>query len=99
MTFRDFRAPTRDFARRQNGAYPKMVSHVADIVPRDAAALEVAAGTADIGIAPSEKAKTTLRADLSGKMPNVVKRKAKRLTNIRFDIRGVHDLKRAGQRV
>ena len=70
-----------------------MVRYVADIVPRDAAVLEVAAGTADISIALSEKAKTILCTDLSEKMLNVAKRKAKTQTNIRFDIRGIYDLK------
>lgn len=86
MTFWDFCAPIYDFAQGRNSAYKKMVKAVSGLVADGAEVMEVAAGTGDISIAVSKRARSALCTDLSDNMLAKARRKAatRGLTNIRF---------------
>ena|GEM_PF-314628 len=95
FTFWDFCAPFYDFAERCNGrAYGEMLKVVRGRVPVGATVLEVATGTAAIGIAISKNASRVLCTDISENMLKVARRKAKRrrLTNITFAHKNIFDL-------
>jgi ubiquinone/menaquinone biosynthesis C-methylase UbiE len=86
MTFWDICAPFYDRAERANTAYSGMLRLVCDLVPQGASVLEAAAGTGNISLAVSDKAKNVLCTDISERMLNVARKKADRqgINNITF---------------
>ena len=97
MTFWDFCAPFYDFAQHQNSAYKKMVEFVVGIVPQGTEVLEVAAGTGDISLAISAKAKSVLCTDVSERMLKIARKKAAKCDaiNIAFDNISIFDTGKA----
>jgi len=95
MDFWDFSAPFYDLAMKANGSgYGDMLGLVNEIVPEGATVLEAAAGTGSISLAVAEKAGSILCTDISEKMLNVARRKAKKhgIKNIEIANRSIYDL-------
>ncbi|MCL2436514.1 MAG: class I SAM-dependent methyltransferase [Clostridiales bacterium] len=87
MTFWDFCAPFYDFAEKSNGkTYAQMLETVREIVPTNTSVLEMAAGTAAIGLAIAGKVESVLCTDVSERMLSVARKKAKKrgVANIHF---------------
>jgi ubiquinone/menaquinone biosynthesis C-methylase UbiE len=93
--FWDFCAPIYDLVQRNmNGkSFAGVVQTVREFTPDGATVLECAAGTGEISIALADKAKSILCTDMSEKMLNVAKRKAKKrgISNMAFDRRSIND--------
>jgi ubiquinone/menaquinone biosynthesis C-methylase UbiE len=96
MNFWDFCAPLYDFFQRFNGkSYIKMLETVREVIPQNAAVLEVAAGTGAISLKIADKAEAILCTDLSERMLVVARKKAKKRgnSNIRFNRLDIFDIK------
>jgi ubiquinone/menaquinone biosynthesis C-methylase UbiE len=94
-TFWDFCAPVYDLVQTINGkTFAGVVQAVREFTPADANVLECAAGTGVISIALANKAKQILCTDMSEKMLNIAKRKAKRrgIGNVVFDKCSIYDI-------
>jgi ubiquinone/menaquinone biosynthesis C-methylase UbiE len=93
-TFWDFCAPIYDFFESINGdAYRKMIKAIARLTPSGANVFEAACGTAEIGIAVSQKAENVTCIDISENMLAVAARKIKHsgIKNIRLDKRSIYE--------
>lgn len=88
MTFWDRVSGLYDFAEQFNGkVYRGIVKFTARLVPEGANVLDCAAGTGELSIAASRKAREVLCTDYSEKMLNVAREKVEKLgiTNIGFE--------------
>jgi len=97
-TFWDFCAPFYDFAEKNNGTtYREMLELVRELVPQGSTVLEAAAGTGAISLAVADFANQILCTDVSEKMLNIARRKAKKLgvRNITIENRNIFDLNEA----
>jgi ubiquinone/menaquinone biosynthesis C-methylase UbiE len=92
MTFWDFCAPIYDSV--QGDSFRRMVESVKSFVPQGANILEAAAGTGSISVAVADTVATVLCTDLSPKMLNIAKIKARRngVRNINFAERSIYEL-------
>lgn len=92
-TFWDVCSPVYDFAQKRNTNYDKWNNKVRDWVPKDSTVLEIAGGTGEISIRIADKADMIICTDLSEKMLQVAKRKAKKkdIKNISFKILDAYD--------
>jgi len=97
MTFWDFCSPFYDFAQGTNkSAHTQMLKTVREVVPANSTVLEVATGTGEIGLAVASKAKSILCTDISEKMLQIARKKARKrgFTNIRFGKLDIFDTRK-----
>jgi ubiquinone/menaquinone biosynthesis C-methylase UbiE len=94
MTFWDFCAPFYDFAMRINGeTYGLMLKRIPEFIPRNAAVIEIAAGTGSISLAIADRAANILCTDVSERMLKTAGKKAEKLglKNISFKKLNIFD--------
>ena len=92
LTFWDFCSPFYDFAQKMNSNHDKWICAVTEQIETDSDVLELAGGTAEISIRVAKKAKTVICTDLSEKMLNVARKKAKEIANIKFELANIYNL-------
>lgn len=95
MDFWDKVAGIYDYAEKLNSkVYDELTETTARLIPLRANVLDCAAGTGALSIAAAKRANSVLCTDMSDKMLNVAKRKAKKLhlNNISFGKRNVFAL-------
>lgn len=95
MDFWDKVAGIYDYAEKLNSkVYDELTETTARLIPRGANVLDCAAGTGALSIAAAKRANSVLCTDMSDKMLNVAKKKAKKLhlNNISFGKRNVFAL-------
>ncbi|MGN0680349.1 MAG: class I SAM-dependent methyltransferase [Oscillospiraceae bacterium] len=88
MSFWDRVAGLYDFAEGFNGeVYRGIVRFTGKLIPEGAAVLDCAAGTGELSIAASKKARSVRCTDYSEKMLNIAREKVEKLgiTNIGFE--------------
>ena len=84
MSFWDISSPFYDVVERSNTNYERWINRIVDYVDKDSRVLEVAAGTGEISLRVSAKAKKVVCSDISSNMIRAAKRKTKDISNISF---------------